>query len=40
VAVTWVTVESSKVIDLERFVPRGDIDVMAALERSLAQECL
>jgi hypothetical protein len=38
VAVTWVTVESSKVIDLERFVPRGDIDVMAALERSLAQE--
>ena len=35
---TWVTVESSKVIDLERFVPRGDIDVMAALERSLAQE--
>ena len=37
-AVTWVTVESSKVIDLERFVPRGDIDVMAALERSLAQE--
>ena len=25
-AVTWVTVESSKVIDLESFVPRSDID--------------